>query len=207
MKDEKALSDVKAIPENTLKDKKVTEKDKAEEAKKNAVEAFGTIKSAKNWAAYSAEDHFKFYNHIASEYNVKMFYDNGEKELFPPPSRDFVSVLECIVDLKKKEVNPELTGKLRINVLFDRETKKAKVDAFREFMEDKYKKTGLLSDSGLELNIRYCRREGHHVGTVKTKDKELEDFGYKKGVTDGTSLKNAVDGTPHVTLIYFCELD
>lgn len=118
-----------------------------------------------------------------------MFYDNGEKELFPPPSRDFVSVLECIVDLKKQDV-PALTGKLRINVLFDRETKKAKVDAFHNFIKDKY--TGLLSDGGLELNIRYCRREGHHVGTVKTvvKDKDFEDFGYKKGVTDG-SLKNA----------------
>ena len=57
-----------------------------------------------------------------------MFYDNGEPELFKPPVRDFVSNLECVVDLKKEQLDPKITGKLRLNVLFDRETKEEKKD-------------------------------------------------------------------------------
>lgn len=56
-----------------------------------------------------------------------MFYDNEEPELFKPPVRDFVSNLECVVDLTK-QLDPKITGKLRFNVLFDRETKEEKKD-------------------------------------------------------------------------------
>jgi hypothetical protein len=55
-----------------------------------------------------------------------MFYENGEPELFKPPVRDFVSNLECVVDLTQKQLDPKITGKLRFNVLFDRETKEEK---------------------------------------------------------------------------------
>jgi flagellar hook assembly protein FlgD len=100
-----------------------------------------------------------------------------------------VSNLECVVDLTQKQLDPKITGKLRLNVLFDRETKEEKKEAgagvirFEEYIKNKCGEK--LIDGNLDLNIRYCHRERHQVGTIKTGRftendlKEIEeDFGY-----------------------------
>lgn len=88
----------------------------------------------KEWAQYNAKEHFMFYEMIKRDFDVQLLYSNGEKVLFLPPSRDFVSILECVVNLKKQDV-PKLTGKLKLNVLFDRETEPEKLTSFRTFVD------------------------------------------------------------------------
>lgn len=88
----------------------------------------------KGWAQYNAKEHFMFYEMIKRDFDVQLLYSNGEKVLFLPPSRDFVSILECVVNLKKQDV-PELTGKLKLNVLFDRETEYEKLTSFKTFVD------------------------------------------------------------------------
>jgi hypothetical protein len=51
-----------------------------------------------------------------------MFYANEEPELFPPPKKDFVSVVEVVCNLKDALDKPKLQGQLKLHVQFDRET-------------------------------------------------------------------------------------
>ena len=62
-----------------------------------------------------------------------MFYSNGEPELFPPPQKDFISVMEVVCNLKDpNQTTPSLQGQLKLSVQFDRETKETKTQEFEE---------------------------------------------------------------------------
>jgi len=80
------------------------EVDLAKEVLKQQLDAFKKgpgVKKAMDWADFTHEEHYVFYELVQAMYKSKMFYDNGEAELFAPPTKDFTSVLECVVNLKK----------------------------------------------------------------------------------------------------------
>lgn len=144
---------------------------------------------------------------VSTQYDKTMFYENGERELFPPPTRNFVSVLECVIDLKQDKEQPALKGKMRVDVLFDRETKPDKVKSFKDGVEikegDKVKsyKEGVeniakrvLKKDCYEMNVRYCRREGHQVGDIDN----LFDVTGK-----AATVKQAEGSNKPATLLYF----
>jgi len=66
-------------------------------------------------------------------YKEQLFYENFEKELFDPPVRQFVSTLEIVMNIKQeKEEEKQVNGRVAVDVLFDRETKKEKVKTFKD---------------------------------------------------------------------------
>ncbi len=138
-----------------------------------------------------------------------MFYDNGEPELFAPPKKDFVSVLEVVCNLKDPLEKPKLQGQLKLHVQFDRETEMKKT---HQFEDEVYKsildiQSGTKQETGnrffdknalgdaaklkadsVDIDVRYCRRERHELGPVRVQDpKKTEptkidiDFYEKKG--------------------------
>lgn len=81
----------------------------------------------KGWEQYNNEQHFEFYKLVQKLYEEQMYYANDEKELFLPPQKDFVSVVEVVSNLKDPEQKaPSLQGQLKLHVQFDRETKQDK---------------------------------------------------------------------------------
>lgn len=180
------------------------EKATAEERAAKQMKTFNEklSQSSRDWAELTPDQHFATYQMVATQYDKQMFYPNGERELFPPPTRNFVSVLECAVNLHdSKQPEPAVKGKLKVEVLFDSETRKEKITEFKETVE---KSVGKAVKS-LETNVRVCRREGHPVGIVSSliedgKKQEDQDFGFPLKFDDE---KNDAPKSKVVTLLYF----
>ena len=143
------------------------------------------------WENYNSQQHFEFYKLAQDVYRGKMFYDNGEPELFAAPKKDFVSVLEVVCNLKDPLEKPKLQGQLKLHVQFDRETEVKKTFQFenevyksildiahgtkqetgnRFFDKNALGDAAKLKADSVDIDVRYCRRERHELGPLSVQD-------------------------------------
>jgi len=128
------------------------------------------------WHKFEPYEQKAFFDYLSKLYDHQMYYDTDERELFEAPVKKFYSYIEIIANLKNpaEATKMNMTGRLRVNLQYDKETKPEKVENFKKQATEMCKKYIANTDHpetpNLDINVRICKQVNHPVGDLTVKN-------------------------------------